>query len=224
MNWFGHSYTLVKPSIRVFIPENTGGPDGKVFVFGDNGTRLDIDSDNDGITDNVEAQATDNYVGPSGVDLDQDGLDDAYDANVGSTDAALSAGLTAVDTDGDGFADYVDSDSDDDGLSDAEERGDGGPTSAASTADADGDGLLDVFEGSDANDGFDVNDENIDDVSGNFNIGGVPNLLPDGSNADAFIDLSFRDVNDAPVAVDNAAGVTEDTDLDHTGNVLADEC
>ena len=72
------------------------------------------------------------------------------------------------------------------------------------------------------NDGFDVNDENIDDITGDFNIGGVPNLLPDGSNADASIDLAFRDVNDAPVAADNAAGVTEDTDLDHTGNVLTD--
>ncbi len=215
-------------SIRVFIPENTGGPDGKVFVFGDGvafggGNRLDLDSDNDGITDNVEAQATDNYIAPSGVDVDQDGLDDAYDADTGSTDAVQSAGLTPVDSDGDGFADYVDFDSDDDGLNDAEERGDGGPTSAASTADADGDGLLDVFEGSDANDGFDVNDENIDDVSGNFNLGGVPNLLPDGSNADNSIDLAFRDVNDAPVAADNTAGVTEDTDLDHTGNVLTDD-
>ncbi|MGB5213034.1 MAG: VCBS domain-containing protein, partial [Anderseniella sp.] len=214
-------------SIRVFIPAGSGGPDGKVFVFGDGvafggGNRLDIDSDNDGITDNVEAQATGSYIAPSGVDLDQDGLDDAYDANVGSTDAALSAGLTPVDTDGDGFADYVDFNSDDDELTDAEERGDGGPTSSTSTADADGDGLLDVFEGSDANDGFDVNDENIDDVTGDFNLGSVPNLLPDGSNADAFIDLSFRDVNDAPVATDNAASVTEDTDLDHTGNVLAD--
>ena len=141
-------------SIRVFIPENTGGPDGKVFVFGDGvafggGNRLDIDSDNDGITDNVEAQATDNYIAPSGVDLDQDGLDDAYDANIGSTDAALSTGLTPVDSDGDGFADYVDFNSDNDELTDAEERGDGGPTSSTSTADADGDGLLDVFEGSD---------------------------------------------------------------------------
>jgi hypothetical protein len=191
-------------SIRVFIPSNAGGPDGKIFVFGDGvafggGNRLDIDSDNDGITDNVEAQATGSYVGPSGVDVDGDGLDDAYDADTASTDEVLSQGLTPVDTDGDGFADYVDFDSDDDGLTDAEERGDGGPTEIISTVDTDGDGLIDSFEGSDVNDGFDVNDENINDVDGSYNIGGVPNLLPDGSNADADIDLAFRDVNQAPV-------------------------
>ncbi len=214
-------------AIRVFIPGNSGGPDGKVFVFGDGvafggGNRLDIDSDNDGITDNVEAQSTSNYIAPSGVDIDQDGLDDAYDADTGSTDAALSTGLTPVDTDGDGFADYVDSDSDNDQLDDIEERGDGGPASITSHTDSDGDGLLDIFEGSDVNDGFDVNDENIDNVSGDFNIGGVPNLLPDGSNANGSIDLLFRDVNEAPVATGNAADVTEDTDPVHTGNVLTD--
>lgn len=38
----------------------------------------DLDSDNDGITDNVEAQSTAGYIAPSGVDADNDGLDDAY--------------------------------------------------------------------------------------------------------------------------------------------------
>lgn len=42
----------------------------------------DLDSDNDGITDNVEAQSTAGYIGPSGIDADGDGLDDAY---VGTT-------------------------------------------------------------------------------------------------------------------------------------------
>jgi VCBS repeat-containing protein len=210
-------------SIRVFIPSNAGGPDGKIFVFGDGvafggGNRLDIDSDNDGITDNVEAQATGSYVGPSGIDIDGDGLDDAYDADTASTDEALSQGLTPVDTDDDGFADYVDFDSDDDGLTDAEERGDGGPTEIISTVDTDGDGLIDSFEGSDVNDGFDVNDENINDVDGSYNIGGVPNLLPDGSNADADIDLAFRDVNQAPVTTPVA--FTADEDETVTGNVL----
>ena len=36
------------------------------------------------------------------------------------------------------------------------------------------------------------------------------------------IDIVITGINDAPVATDNAASVTEDTDLDHTGNVLAD--
>jgi VCBS repeat-containing protein len=215
-------------SIRVFIPSNAGGPDGKIFVFGDGvafggGNRLDIDSDNDGITDNVEAQATGSYVGPSGVDVDGDGLDDAYDADTTSTDEVLSQGLTPVDTDGDGFADYVDFDSDDDGLTDAEERGDGGPTEIISTVDTDGDGLIDSFEGSDVNDGFDVNDENINDVDGSYNIGGVPNLLADGSNADADIDLAFRDVNQAPVIANpdlSVGAVSEDAGATALGNLF----
>ena len=45
---------------------------------------LDIDADDDGITDNVEAQSTSGYRDPSGtsslmVDIDGDGLDDHYD-------------------------------------------------------------------------------------------------------------------------------------------------
>ena len=214
--------------IRVYMPAGADAPDGKVFVFGDGvafggGNRLDIDSDNDGITDNVEAQATGSYIAPSGVDIDGDGLDDAYDADTTSTDAALSQGLTPIDTDGDGFADYVDFDSDNDGLSDAEERGDGGPTVILSTVDTDGDGLIDQFEGSDVNDGFDVNDENINDVDGSYNIGGVPNLLADGSNADANIDLTFRDVNQAPEAASSfvtSGTVGEDAGDTFVGNIF----
>ena len=103
--------------------------------------RLDLDSDNDGIGDNVEAQATAGYLPPSGqseamVDVDRDGLDDRYDANVGDVLAAASKGLTPVDTDSDGLPDYKDNDSDADGRPDITERGDGQPTSLTSLADA----------------------------------------------------------------------------------------
>ena len=83
----------------------------------------DLDSDDDGIADNIEAQLTGSYIGPSGVDLDGDGLDDAYDQNVGDTTAANSVGLLPVDTDLDGTADVLDTDSDDDGLLDRVESG-----------------------------------------------------------------------------------------------------
>ena len=40
---------------------------------------LDVDSDNDGILDNVEAQAiSSSFVAPSGIDANNDGLDDAF--------------------------------------------------------------------------------------------------------------------------------------------------
>lgn len=78
---------------------------------------LDLDSDGDGIADNIEAQTSDGYVAPTGVDSDGDGVDDAYDATP-ATGAAGSNGLTAVDTDGDGVLDFLDLDSDNDGITD----------------------------------------------------------------------------------------------------------
>ena len=80
---------------------------------------LDLDSDNDGIPDNIEAQATDNYIEPSGLDDDNDGLDDAYDDD--TSNKTGSNGLIPPDKDGDNKADFVDTDSDNDGYSDCEE-------------------------------------------------------------------------------------------------------
>ena len=56
--------------------------------------RLDLDSDNDGIPDNIEAQTTLGYIAP-GVftDIDSDGLNDVYDANTSDASTA-SVGLT----------------------------------------------------------------------------------------------------------------------------------
>ena len=78
---------------------------------------FDLDSDNDGIPDNVEAQPTASYDVPSGTwaDTDGDGLADQYDTDDGGT------AVTLPDTDGDGISDYLDSDSDNDGYTDCEE-------------------------------------------------------------------------------------------------------
>lgn len=80
--------------------------------------RVDIDADNDGIPDNVEAQLTNNYQGPGATfnDSDNDGLNDNYDD-------ASNSGLTPVDTDEDGLnqPDFIDLDSDNDGITDCEE-------------------------------------------------------------------------------------------------------
>ena len=84
---------------------------------------LDLDSDNDGIADNIEAQSTAGYIAPSGTDADNDGLDDAYDANTSDQSAAASIGLIAVNTDGDGLADYKDTNSDNDDKLDSVESG-----------------------------------------------------------------------------------------------------
>ncbi|WP_181040314.1 Ig-like domain-containing protein [Desulfobulbus oralis] len=223
---YGQSLAAGTYTLRIQLPNNLNVDNIRVCASRDSdgdgkADRLDIDSDNDGITDNVEAQATRGYKPPSGHDVDRDGLDDAYDANLGG--AAASQGLTPVDTDSDGTADVLDADSDNDGIADIAERADGQPTTLTSPADTDGDGLLDIFEAGNVHDGFDVNDKNWD--SGQFNLGRVPALNPDGSNAVPLTDgqsysrdLLFRDVNDPPVAVDDIVTTPEDTPLN--GNVL----
>lgn len=197
------------------------GYDPQGLVFGvvaiPIGGALDLDSDDDGVTDNVEAQTTAGYVAPSGTDSDGNGLDDAYEGRPGAGE-----GLTPVDTDSDGAVDVLDADSDNDGLQDVAERGDGQPTSVTATADSDGDGLLDIFEGGDALDGFDANDDNR--TAGTLNLSGVPALQSDGSNAVPLVtDLDFRDVNDAPVAADDAFVVDEDAAPTVLGNVLGND-
>ncbi|WP_239450543.1 Hint domain-containing protein [Loktanella sp. S4079] len=143
---------------------------------------LDLDSDNDGITDNVEAQTTAGYIEPTGIDSDGDGLDDAYE----------TGGLTPVDTDGDGIADVLDTDSDNDGISDTDEAGHGVTQATIdASADTDGDGIKDVV---DDVVGYDANDADID-ASGNFTLADTDNdTAPDGAGAVPLIsDLDFRD-------------------------------
>ncbi|MDO6490725.1 hypothetical protein, partial [Cellulophaga sp. 2_MG-2023] len=126
--------------------DTTGGPD-----------YLDIDADDDGIPDNVEAQTTAGYIAPADAEA-ANGLDTNY-----------PVGLTPEDTDGDLIPDYLDADSDADGVSDVEEAGQG--TITDPLADADADGLNDAFD--DTTPAYDVNNDldtgaiatdNVDDL------------------------------------------------------------
>ena len=88
---------------------------------------FDLDSDDDSIPDNIEAQSTLGYISPSGsnagiTDANNNGLDDNYESSQGGTD------LTPPDTDNDGISDYLDNDSDNDRVSDCLE---GMPNSTA---------------------------------------------------------------------------------------------
>jgi gliding motility-associated-like protein/uncharacterized repeat protein (TIGR01451 family) len=176
--------------------------------------RLDIDADGDGIPDNVEAQDTVEYIEPTGVDSDGNGLDDAYEVTPGSGE-----GLTPQNTDGtfdnsDTIPDYLDLDSDNDGVSDAIEghdfNHDGIPEAVATGTDEDNDGLDDGYEGADTDD-IDVNDE-ID----------LPVVdLPD-NDADAGLDdgdVDYRDIDD-----DNDGIPTVDEDDNDNGDYSDDDC
>lgn len=72
---------------------------------------VDLDSDNDGIPDNFEAQDSRSYKAPTGI-YDSDGVDVAY-----------SGGLLPLNSDNKGAPDYLDLNSDSDGFTDIEESG-----------------------------------------------------------------------------------------------------
>ncbi|MFY0631873.1 MAG: Ig-like domain-containing protein [Flavobacteriaceae bacterium] len=156
---------------------------------------LDLDSDNDGIPDNIEAQTTAGYIAPN--------ADDAatYTTNNGVNSAYLG-GLTPENTDGTDNSDYLDSDSDNDGIPDIEENGDTDNT--VTGTDTDSDGLDDNFEGSDTNDGYDVNDEINDPATD------LPNTNGTG-------DVDYREALDT-----DGDGVTDSIDLDDDNDGILD--
>jgi large repetitive protein len=91
----------------------------------------DVDSDGDGMNDLVESGGTDgNGDGrvDSSTDANHDGLADALE-----TSMVGGHSVRPVDTDGDGIPDYLDGDSDADGIADSREGG----------GDADADGIAD---------------------------------------------------------------------------------
>ena len=94
--------------IQVWKDRDTDG-DGVV-------DRLDTDSDNDFIPDNIEGQTTLYFRASTGIDTDHDGWDNAYDSD------QRGAPINPVDTDHDDIPDYLDTDSDNDDIPDIEER------------------------------------------------------------------------------------------------------
>lgn len=105
---------------------------------------LDIDSDNDGILDLYEFQASVGFISPSGSDTDGDGVDNAYDPSTGGTL------IVPVNTDGTDLPDYHDNDSDNDGFSDILEGNDANHNCVVDfpmlNIDTDGDGLDNAYD------------------------------------------------------------------------------
>jgi len=123
---------------------------------------LDLDSDGDGIPDNVEAQTTAGYTVP-GTSVDAQGRLVAYGTN----------GLTPVNTDGSGNPDYLDTNSDNDATLDTQEA-----VITKVNADADHDGL-------DDNSKTDKNTAAFGPAGANISAGGVLAYYPaTGSEVD----------------------------------------
>jgi len=125
--------------------------------------QYDLDSDNDGIPDVVESYGVDtngNGIIDNYIDTDNDGFSQNVDANNTGV-AGSNVGLGAQDFDGDGIPNYLDSDSDNDGIPDIIEAG---------GTDVNNDGMVDVF-----------NDLNGNGLADNYYLGTA--LLITGNDA-----------------------------------------
>ncbi len=152
----------------------------------------DSDSDNDGISDLIEA---------GGIDLDLDGVVDGWtdNDNDGFDDATTAVPLLLTDTDNDGADDYQDTDSDNDGITDSTEG----------TADTDLDGVANFLDADSDNDGINDSSEGEDDPDND----GTANYLDTDSDADGIADSTEGEVDT------DSDGVSDylDTDLDDDG-------
>ncbi|MDH7444066.1 DUF7507 domain-containing protein, partial [Aquimarina sp. 2201CG14-23] len=174
---------------------------------GDGPNFLDIDADDDGIVDNIEGQSTSVYLPLVGNDTDGDGIDDQYDADCSvATCGLVGTPITPENTDGltDG-ADYIDTDSDEDGESDtieAYDSNDDGVVDGTDTigttpdltnlgTDSDGDGL---------DDEFDTDGTSVTDAGGPTNGGQTAdNPFPDTDSPGAEPDWRDPVVNDLEI-------------------------
>jgi hypothetical protein len=169
---------------------------------------LDLDSDNDGITDHVEAQLTSSLINPSGLDTDKDGLDDAFDGNNGGT------AITPINTDGTDEPDYrdTDSDNDNDGIGEVGDFIEGYDANRNGFSDLDSDSDGDLSDESGYN--TDTDGDGLWNIFDNYSGSGVNNIL--GSKAklqdtDGDGTLDFRDQDDD---ADNITTAIEDVDSD----------
>lgn len=159
---------------------------------------LDLDSDSDGISDNVEGQTTADFVAPSGTDTDNDGWDDQYDSNDGGTAITLS------NNEGAGEPDYLDDDSDGDGLPDWVEGFDDDNSGDALN---DFEARADAFETADGNPLYYVNGDDTD-------ADGIPNWLEDD---DADNVPNFLDPDNSLYQDEDGDGLVDLYDADSSG-------
>jgi hypothetical protein len=144
----GTSNTLCFSEVKAFTPYLRDG-DGA-------SNHLDLDSDEDGINDLVEAggdDLNDDGLVDAWTDSDEDGIVDAADIDLtggedadgdGIDDFADADFVALADTDGDGIVDLFDSDPEGSGFQPITVSGE--PLQAADFLDGDGNGVIDVLE------------------------------------------------------------------------------
>lgn len=188
--------------------DGDGVPDYVEIAQGTSPTSVGaLDSDGDGIPNYVEIQQGSNPNTPGDilVDADGDGIPN-YVEGFSQLNAASSR-----DTDADGTPDYLDTDSDNDGILDAVER----------STDADGDGVPNYRDLDSDNDGIKDATETLQDLDRD----GIPNYLDLDADGDGILDVweaagaysPNRDYNyDGRISIESGAFI------DSNGNGLAD--
>ena len=192
-------------------PNNNGTPLPNPNSDGDNlDNFLDIDADNDGIVDIIEAQTTAGYHGPSNQDVNQNGWDDSFEGN---------NVITPTNTDNTDNPDYIDFDSDNDGLLDLLEGWDTNNNGTANVSptglDNDNDGLDNAYDNTPLTVGSSANGTN------ETNNNSTPNIFPDWANSTT----PERDWRETGIPVDNDNdddGITNDLDPDDDNDGILD--
>jgi hypothetical protein len=169
--------------------------------------RFDLDSDNDGIPDNIEAQTTAGYTAPN-----PDSAAD-YETNNGVNSAYLG-GLFPVNTDGIvATPDFIDLDADNDGLFDIVESGSG-------LLDANTDGKTDGTVGVNGLDNTLEAADDYTDVNGSFDATQTDNFTDTDGDANGGGDVDYRDTS---TSIDtDSDGVFNETDRDDDNDGLLD--
>lgn len=182
---------------------------------------MDLDSDADGIVDNIEAQATASFVAPSISDTDNDGIFNSYDAFNGFG----GMGLIPVNSEGADNADYMDTNTDNDTQSDAIEGwdtdNDGTANTNASGTDSDGDGLDNAYDANDSN----PDPDNNQTPTSFPNLDNNTTVERDWREAGGGIDSDndgVPDVADVDDDNDGLLDVTEDATAHNAGNTDLD--
>ncbi|GIZ09844.1 T9SS type B sorting domain-containing protein [Flavobacterium sp. UMI-01] len=165
--------------------------------------QMDDDSDNDGIDDRIEAQGN-TPVPLTNTDSNKDGIDNAF-----------GTGLTPIDTDNDGIPDYIDWDSDNDGINDIDESG-----TNASTPDSDNDGIKNYRELDSDNDScLDVIEAGYQDPNNDGILGNTPitiNTKGQVTSATGYLIPNTNYLISAPIIITNQPLAQPTCDLQPT--------
>ncbi len=216
---------------------NTGGPSDDLFVDNVSVTDcsspvdtdsegianlLDLDSDNDGIPDIVEAGGTDadgDAIHDRVVDTDGDRIPDSVDADVQ---------LAEPDTDGDGIVDIADADENGDGNLDNGRDTDSDGINDDNDPDANGNGLADSLESTTAAPGLAAPDFDTDAIPNHVDVDSDNDGIPDtieagGTDANGDGEVDYPTPGDSTSMLDtDGDGLSDDFDNLANGPTLHD--